>query len=90
MKSSFCIDLQRFMLIPTKFPLSPKIFDINDSYIKKYAATHHEPQRKSLCLTKNPFQNQTVISRFPLFPVKQSIKSTLNLITKNLNLLLLT
>ena len=24
MKSSFCIDLQRFMLIPTKFPLSPK------------------------------------------------------------------
>ena len=25
MKSSFCIDLQRFMLIPTKFPLSHKI-----------------------------------------------------------------
>ena len=25
MKSSFCIDLQRFMLIPTKFPLSPEI-----------------------------------------------------------------
>ena len=24
MKSSFCIDLQRFMLIPTKFPLSRK------------------------------------------------------------------
>ena len=23
MKSSFCIDLQRFMLIPTKFPLNP-------------------------------------------------------------------
>ena len=23
MKSSFCIDLQRFMLIPTKFPLTP-------------------------------------------------------------------
>ncbi len=23
MKSSFCIDLQRFMLIPTKFPLIP-------------------------------------------------------------------
>lgn len=22
MKSSFCIDLQRFMLIPTKFPLT--------------------------------------------------------------------
>ena len=30
MKSSFCIDLQRFMLIPTKFPLSrckPKIYE---------------------------------------------------------------
>ena len=26
MKSSFCIDLQRFMLIPTKFPLSPFFF----------------------------------------------------------------
>ena len=25
MKSSFCIDLQRFMLIPTKFPLSPDL-----------------------------------------------------------------
>ena len=25
MKSSFCIDLQRFMLIPTKFPLSLNI-----------------------------------------------------------------
>ena len=25
MKSSFCIDLQRFMLIPTKFPLSPEL-----------------------------------------------------------------
>ena len=24
MKSSFCIDLQRFMLIPTKFPLNPE------------------------------------------------------------------
>ena len=28
MKSSFCIDLQRFMLIPTKFPLSHKILVI--------------------------------------------------------------
>ena len=26
MKSSFCIDLQRFMLIPTKFPLSRLLF----------------------------------------------------------------
>ena len=28
MKSSFCIDLQRFMLIPTKFPLSPNFYMI--------------------------------------------------------------
>ena len=28
MKSSFCIDLQRFMLIPTKFPLSRSAEDI--------------------------------------------------------------
>ena len=61
MKSSFCIDLQRFMLIPTKFPLNHDIstdpfFRHLFRYIKKYAATHHEPQRKSLCLTKNPFQ----------------------------------
>ena len=27
MKSSFCIDLQRFMLIPTKFPLTQKKTD---------------------------------------------------------------
>ena len=26
MKSSFCIDLQRFMLIPTKFPLILLLF----------------------------------------------------------------
>ena len=31
MKSSFCIDLQRFMLIPTKFPLSHRDMD---SYAK--------------------------------------------------------
>ena len=34
MKSSFCIDLQRFMLIPTKFPLSPKTtFNLLSSFI---------------------------------------------------------
>ena len=35
MKSSFCIDLQRFMLIPTKFPLSRhyviKDFDVTNN-----------------------------------------------------------
>ena len=46
MKSSFCIDLQRFMLIPTKFPLSPKtdkntasvfrVFDLLYIQIKLY------------------------------------------------------
>ena len=34
MKSSFCIDLQRFMLIPTKFPLSHNRYDsINQKWI---------------------------------------------------------
>ena len=32
MKSSFCIDLQRFMLIPTKFPLSPKNLRLSAEY----------------------------------------------------------
>ena len=31
MKSSFCIDLQRFMLIPTKFPLS-RVLAVSDSF----------------------------------------------------------
>ena len=38
MKSSFCIDLQRFMLIPTKFPLSPYIallFSVLFQYLLK-------------------------------------------------------
>ena len=30
MKSSFCIDLQRFMLIPTKFPLTrPLLYQLS-------------------------------------------------------------
>ena len=36
MKSSFCIDLQRFMLIPTKFPLSRlALSDFFESFITK-------------------------------------------------------
>ena len=34
MKSSFCIDLQRFMLIPTKFPLTHELKG-NKKYINK-------------------------------------------------------
>ena len=34
MKSSFCIDLQRFMLIPTKFPLSRKRTIIKEKLYK--------------------------------------------------------
>ena len=34
MKSSFCIDLQRFMLIPTKFPLTRFIINIKQNYLK--------------------------------------------------------
>ena len=37
MKSSFCIDLQRFMLIPTKFPLSRVSFK-NDKLPHDYAS----------------------------------------------------
>ena len=46
-----------------------------------FAATLNEPRRK-LCLTT--FFNVMKTSRFPLSSVKQKIKSTLNLITKNL------
>ena len=34
MKSSFCIDLQRFMLIPTKFPLTRKMPLMKDLHKK--------------------------------------------------------
>ena len=34
MKSSFCIDLQRFMLIPTKFPLT-HIFPVLNAKVQK-------------------------------------------------------
>ena len=35
MKSSFCIDLQRFMLIPTKFPLTHSLNLRKFSYKQK-------------------------------------------------------
>ena len=47
MKSSFCIDLQRFMLIPTKFPLSQyyvilaKVLRITLQSITYYFAKYH-------------------------------------------------
>ena len=55
MKSSFCIDLQRFMLIPTKFPLSllewygsetvpPTVWEIKKCINKKIPAA--SPKRK--------------------------------------------
>ena len=52
MKSSFCIDLQRFMLIPTKFPLNPTrfyffiilLFYINDN-------TNHQTNKKTPAIT---------------------------------------
>lgn len=33
MKSSFCIDLQRFMLIPTKFPLSRNLKEVGGKHL---------------------------------------------------------
>ena len=41
MKSSFCIDLQRFMLIPTKFPLSKKVLRDTCQSITYYFAKYH-------------------------------------------------
>ena len=47
MKSSFCIDLQRFMLIPTKFPLSrPLLYEL--SYVGKIQKKRVIPQNDSL------------------------------------------
>ena len=43
MKSSFCIDLQRFMLIPTKFPLTLTITSLQDS--KRSVKGHNEKTR---------------------------------------------
>ena len=37
MKSSFCIDLQRFMLIPTKFPLSLDVSAVSDGTTISFA-----------------------------------------------------
>ena len=55
MKSSFCIDLQRFMLIPTKFPLSrqkpPNSLKTMDIKIKsKQEATFSKQKNKGLAL----------------------------------------
>ncbi len=41
MKSSFCIDLQRFMLIPTKFPLTRFI-----AYIRPYIKLYQEIKKQ--------------------------------------------
>ena len=46
MKSSFCIDLQRFMLIPTKFPLSRNIR-------KKLGLAQDDDLRSALLDNKN-------------------------------------
>ena len=45
MKSSFCIDLQRFMLIPTKFPLTPQ----------QYYLSHLIPDKVQLYTKKAGF-----------------------------------
>ena len=49
MKSSFCIDLQRFMLIPTKFPLSHNRTNRIDSiiYLVGAAETAVLPERSA-------------------------------------------
>ena len=59
--------------------------------IKKCAATLNELWRTSLCLTKNPFQkiNENLTASI-VVQLNNLNLITLNLITKNLNLLLLT
>ena len=56
MKSSFCIDLQRFMLIPTKFPLSPNI--VSDGKASELGIRNFELGNNHLSVTKNAFYNQ--------------------------------
>ena len=48
MKSSFCIDLQRFMLIPTKFPLTPdfSLLQYNFQKYKIFVADLSQPKTK--------------------------------------------
>ena len=59
MKSSFCIDLQRFMLIPTKFPLSRFLDNAHAEHTKKKSPVNLAIYR-TLCgergtKTRNPF-----------------------------------
>ena len=60
MKSSFCIDLQRFMLIPTKFPLSP------------YQGLHQQISIYIRRKTDNSLVNQTIIAKFA--PILQGVE----------------
>ena len=50
MKSSFCIDLQRFMLIPTKFPLS-HFHPLDNAHAEHTKSTaHHMIVMSRYCL----------------------------------------
>lgn len=50
MKSSFCIDLQRFMLIPTKFPLSRLIAASLCLLPTKKVSTSYEVDTLTVCI----------------------------------------
>ena len=56
MKSSFCIDLQRFMLIPTKFPLSRNITSPNDKARTILATMHKDVAANGMAIVLSLFE----------------------------------
>ena len=57
MKSSFCIDLQRFMLIPTKFPLSPSMENAEVHMKRVYSFLPEFGKVGVMCITDKQFGN---------------------------------
>ena len=53
MKSSFCIDLQRFMLIPTKFPLIPLVLFLVFGSYKKMTRLQFKWDANEFCYCKD-------------------------------------
>ena len=79
MKSSFCIDLQRFMLIPTKFPLSRSLLFDGKSMMnikrsedsKKY---HNDILNRIKSAKK---QADNVVLEIPTFVSRKTISGTI-------------
>ena len=71
MKSSFCIDLQRFMLIPTKFPLTP--FDCCQTSVKSEGYIQKKGRHESLA----PASQRIMLTNVG-FGLKQSLRNRLH------------